>query len=84
MPTYQYRCEECQHGFEEFQSIVDDPITLCPECGGKVHQVISGGAGLIFKGSGFYVTDYNRSRYNADKSKEKPSEKTDSSSTDKK
>ncbi len=81
MPTYQYRCDECHHDFEEFQSIVDDPISECPKCKGKVHRVISGGAGLIFKGSGFYVTDYNRSGYNADKAKEKSSGSSGSSET---
>lgn len=60
MPTYQYRCKNCRHEFEEFQSMSDDPITVCPKCGGETHRVISGGTGLIFKGSGFYITDYKR------------------------
>jgi putative FmdB family regulatory protein len=60
MPTYQYRCKICRHEFEEFQAISDDPITVCPKCGGEIHRVISGGGGLIFRGSGFYVNDYKR------------------------
>lgn len=60
MPTYEYECEECEHIFEKFQSMTDDPIEICPECDGKVRRLISGGAGLVFKGSGFYITD-NRS-----------------------
>ncbi|MFH1412333.1 MAG: FmdB family zinc ribbon protein [Candidatus Omnitrophota bacterium] len=58
MPTYTYKCSECGHGFEQFQSIIDDPIKKCPECKGTVKRLISTGAGLIFKGSGFYQTDY--------------------------
>lgn len=81
MPTYQYRCEDCKLEFEEFQSIMDEPLSVCPECGGSIHRVISGGAGLIFKGSGFYITDYNRGKYNADKAKEKSSGTSSSSST---
>lgn len=60
MPTYQYRCPSCGHEFEEFQSMSEDPIELCPKCGKKPQRLISGGAGLIFKGSGFYITDYKK------------------------
>jgi putative FmdB family regulatory protein len=62
MPTYEYKCQKCGHGFSEFQRIVDPPIKDCPKCGKKgcVEQIISGGSGLIFKGSGFYETDYRR------------------------
>lgn len=60
MPTYEYRCPSCGYEFEEFQSIMDDPITECPRCHKATHRVISGGAGLIFKGTGFYETDYKR------------------------
>jgi len=59
--------------------MVDDPLTECPECGGHIHRVISGGAGLIFKGSGFYITDYRDGKYKKDAAKEKTS--GDSSST---
>lgn len=57
MPTYEYECKTCSHRFEAFQSISDDPIKNCPECGKEVRRLIGGGLGVIFKGSGFYVTD---------------------------
>jgi len=60
MPTYEYRCEECEHEFEKFQSMMEDPVEVCPACGGRVKRLISSGAGLIFKGSGFYITDYKK------------------------
>jgi len=58
MPTYEYRCTQCEHQFEVFQSIKDEPVRTCPVCGGQVRRLIGGGNGLIFKGSGFYITDY--------------------------
>ncbi|MCL7960248.1 MAG: zinc ribbon domain-containing protein [marine benthic group bacterium] len=58
MPTYEYECRECGHAFERFQGINEDPISLCPECKGKVRRLISSGGGLVFKGPGFYATDY--------------------------
>ncbi len=61
MPTYWYRCQTCKHEFEEFQKISDPPVKTCPECGGVVMRVITGGVGLIFKGTGFYITDYKKS-----------------------
>jgi putative FmdB family regulatory protein len=57
MPTYEYECKKCGHRFEVFQSMSDEPIKKCPECGKQVRRLVSGGAGVIFKGSGFYVTD---------------------------
>jgi len=64
MPTYEYRCSECGHEFEEFQSITSKPIRKCPSCGkNKVDRLIGCGAGLIFKGSGFYQTDYRSEGY---------------------
>jgi putative FmdB family regulatory protein len=60
MPTYEYACVN-NHSFEEFQSMMDAPIEICPLCGGKAERKISGGSGLIFKGSGFYITDYKKS-----------------------
>jgi len=61
MPTYEYECRNCSHSFEVIQSISDSPLTACPECGGEIRRLIFGGAGVIFKGSGFYVTDKNKS-----------------------
>ncbi|MBN2013373.1 zinc ribbon domain-containing protein [candidate division KSB1 bacterium] len=61
MPTYEYRCDECGHEFEKFQSITDEPIKICPVCEGTVTKKLSGGSGIIFKGSGFYQTDYKKS-----------------------
>ncbi|MCX7774633.1 MAG: FmdB family zinc ribbon protein [Rectinemataceae bacterium] len=57
MPTYEYECRTCSHTFEAFQAISEEPIKVCPECGGPVKRLIGGGTGIIFKGSGFYITD---------------------------
>ncbi len=61
MPTYEYECSRCNYNFEEFQRITEKPLTKCPKCSGRLRRLITGGAGLIFKGSGFYVTDYKKS-----------------------
>ena len=58
MPTYDYKCLSCGHTFELFQSMSDDPVSKCYKCNGKVKRLIGAGAGPIFKGSGFYHTDY--------------------------
>jgi putative FmdB family regulatory protein len=63
LPTYEYECQKCGHRFEVFQSIKDTPLGRCPKCGGKVKRLISGGAGVLFKGSGFYQTDYRSESY---------------------
>ncbi len=64
MPTYEYACEACGHKFEEFQSMSAKPIKKCPVCHkNKVQRLISAGAGFIFKGSGFYITDYRSDQY---------------------
>jgi putative FmdB family regulatory protein len=71
MPTYEYVCTKCGHQFEKFQSMKDDALKTCPAdlCGrkkwakGKVERQMGGGAGLIFKGSGFYITDYRSKGY---------------------
>ncbi|MFP4114084.1 MAG: FmdB family zinc ribbon protein [Spirochaetota bacterium] len=58
MPTYDYECSKCGHSFDAFQNMSDDPLTKCPECGrNSLKRLIGGGLGVIFKGSGFYVTD---------------------------
>jgi putative FmdB family regulatory protein len=62
MPTYEYECGACGHRLEKFQSMTDRPIRKCPSCGRqKLQRLIGSGAGIIFKGSGFYETDYKRS-----------------------
>ncbi len=73
MPTYEYRCSSCDHHFEAFQSISASPIANCPECDGRPQRLISGGAGLLFKGSGFYATDYRSESYKAKAKDEAPS-----------
>jgi putative FmdB family regulatory protein len=65
MPTYEYECRACQHRFEKFQSMSEDPVRVCPACGGSVRRVIGGGMGIIFKGPGFYVTDSKSSAASA-------------------
>ena len=57
MPTYEYECKSCGHGFEVFQTMTDQPVKECPQCGKEVRRLIFGGTGVIFKGAGFYVTD---------------------------
>jgi len=69
MPTYVYRCEQ-GHTFELFHSIADDSAKRCPECGAEAKRVPSGGAGLLFKGSGFYITDYRSKGYTESAKKE--------------
>jgi putative FmdB family regulatory protein len=81
MPTYDYRCAACQHEFEEFQSITDKPLKKCPECGGQVKRLLGTGAGIIFKGSGFYETDYKRKPVSSSKPAEKPADKAKDSAS---
>lgn len=81
MPTYDYKCRGCGHVFEHFQAISDPALKKCPKCGKlRLERLIGAGAGLIFKGSGFYITDYRSPEYKkraeAD-SGAKPAEKTD-------
>ncbi len=77
MPTYDYFCEKCDKTYEFFQSMSDSPIQNCSKCNSKLRRLVSGGTGLIFKGSGFYLTDYA-------KNKPKKSEKSESKKTEKK
>jgi putative FmdB family regulatory protein len=81
MPTYDYECQNCGHTTEAFQSISDDPLTTCPECGkDELKRLISAGVGIIFKGSGFYATD---SKKTAASAKTKSDEGTSTSKTEK-
>lgn len=63
MPTYEYKCNDCEHQFEELQSINADALTDCPECDGTIKRIISGGAGFVFKGSGYYITENRSEKY---------------------
>ena len=84
MPTYEYVCNNCQHEFEQFQSMKARPIRKCPECGKlSVQRLIGAGAGIIFKGSGFYQTDYRSEGYKKDAESEKKSS-ADKDTTNKK
>ena len=75
MPTYEYECGGCGHTFERFQSMTAKPVRVCPECGKRsVKRLIGAGGGLIFKGSGFYATDYRSDGYK--KAAKKDSEKS--------
>ena len=77
MPTYEYVCKKCEHEFEQFQSITAKPTRKCPKCGKmKLQRLIGAGAGIIFKGSGFYQTDYRSESY-------KQGEKSANKGTDK-
>jgi putative FmdB family regulatory protein len=81
MPTYDYRCDGCEHEFEEFQSIKDDPLKDCPECGKpKLRRLFGTGAAIVFKGSGFYQTDYRSESYKKRASEDKPATGGDSKS----
>jgi putative FmdB family regulatory protein len=90
MPTYEYECDACGHEFERLQRMTEPAVRKCPKCAKlKVRRLISGGAGVIFKGSGFYETDYKRARSGAAhgaskdaKSESKSETKTESSSSD--
>lgn len=82
MPTYEYRCKKCEHTWEEFQSIKAKPSRKCPDCGElKAERMISAGAGIIFKGSGFYQTDYRSESWKKGEKADKTSQET-ASSTD--
>ena len=69
MPTYEYQCPQ-GHRFDLFQRMSDEPRARCPECGGESQRIISGGAGFLFKGDGFYITDYRSESYKKEASKE--------------
>ena len=75
MPTYNYKCKKCESVTSAFQRISDFPLKVCNDCGGELKRIISGGTGLIFKGDGFYLTDYKAI---------KPDSKNENLKTDKK
>jgi len=84
MPTYEYECEACGHRFEKFQSITARPIRRCPRCDRqKVRRLIGGGAGILFKGSGFYQTDYRSESYRKAAEKDKSAGSKESTSAEK-
>ena len=67
MPTYEYKCLDCNYVFEEFQKMTDEPLVECPKCHGKLKRLIGAGMAPIFKGSGFYETDYKKETNNNSK-----------------
>jgi putative FmdB family regulatory protein len=87
MPTYDYKCLRCGHSFELFQSMTADPVSKCYKCKGEVKRLIGAGAGPIFKGSGFYHTDYKnsskKSNTNTPSSKKDESKKSSTTKKDK-
>lgn len=84
MPTYDYICDACTHEFEAFESIKADPQTVCPDCQeSRLRRKIGGGAAIIFKGSGFYQTDYRSDSYKKSAAADKPAESKPSESASK-
>jgi putative FmdB family regulatory protein len=89
MPTYDYVCDACKHEFEQYQSITVDPLRKCPKCGkNKLRRLIGTGAAIMFKGSGFYQTDYRSDSYKKSAEADKPvstsrDSKSESKSVDK-
>lgn len=82
MPTYDYKCSACDHLFELFQHITENPIKKCPACGKlKVERMIGAGGAVIFKGSGFYQTDYRSEEYKSKAKKETEPVKSEKSET---
>jgi len=75
MPTYNYYCSDCDTHFSYFQKMSESPISSCENCGGEVKRLITGGTGLIFKGSGFYLTDYKDRKKSIDDSPHSTPEK---------
>jgi putative FmdB family regulatory protein len=76
MPTYEYICDTCGHAFERFQSMSDEPVKKCPECAKNVRRLIGSGGGIIFKGSGFYHTDYKNPAQKAESNCPKKEDKS--------
>ena len=83
MPTYSYECARCGRVHEYFQAMNDPPKKKCPDCGGKLTRLISGGAGVILKGSGFHSTDYRGKGFQEAKSREEGAGKSETAKTEK-
>jgi putative FmdB family regulatory protein len=83
MPTYEYVCLKCNKKFDVFQSITEEPLKVCPSngCKGKLKRLISGGSGLLFKGNGFYITDYRSKAYKEASRKESSATGSNSGTT---
>ncbi len=81
MPTYEYECNRCGHHFELFQNMSDSPRKRCVKCRGAVRRLLGAGAGILFKGSGFYQTDYRSRNYTEASKKDKPSAESTSAKT---
>lgn len=82
MPTYEYECAKCRKRHEAFQSITAKPLSTCPrpKCGGKLKRLMGRGSGFLFKGQGFYITDYRSKSYQEAKKRDQPSSSSGSSS----
>src|SRR6266849_1509445 len=79
MPTYEYHCDACEHNFDEFQSINDPPLKKCPKCGKlKLRRIFGAGGAIVFKGSGFYQTDYRSESYKKRAEADKPASESKS------
>ena len=83
MPTYEYECQQCKKRSEASQSIIAKPLTKCqrPKCGGKLKRLLGSGSGFLFKGSGFYITDYRSKGYREAKKRDEQSKSSGSSSS---
>ncbi|HTI14051.1 MAG TPA: FmdB family zinc ribbon protein [Dictyobacter sp.] len=81
MPTYEYLCQTCSHRFETWQKMTDEPLTVCPECGGHIRRVLFP-AGIVFKGSGFYVTDHSNGKSSSTSSSNGESKKSEGATAD--
>lgn len=78
MPTYEYQCQKCRKRHEAFQSITAKPLAKCPRCGGRLKRLLGRGSGFLFKGSGFYTTDYRSTHYQEAKKREEQASKPSS------
>ena len=79
MPTYSYKCNHCNHQFDQRQRMADDPLTECPVCNGRIRRVVSS-VGIVFKGSGFYITDNRNGKSDSNSTKKEKSKDSDSQS----